>query len=258
MTWEGLIDRFPYAYYNIGMRYLLSASIAFLLFYVIFRKQPFFKKIQPRFPQLKDYRRDIGYSVVTVAIFSVIGLITFIPLAPYTQLYTELTDQPIWYWMATVVPLFFLHDFYFYWTHRLMHHRKLFRHLHRVHHLSTNPSPWTAYAFHPLESVLEGLIIPIMAFTVPTHRVVIVFFMIFQIIFNVYAHLGYELFPAGFHKTRMGRYLNTSVAHNQHHHHFTGNFGLYTLIWDRLFGTLRTDYDHSYDQAKAKTNSANA
>lgn len=76
--------------------------------------------------------------------------------------------------------------------------------------------------------------------------------MIFQIFYNVYGHLGYELYPRGFNKTWIGKYVNTSVAHNQHHHKFQGNYGLYTLIWDRVFGTLRTDYDDAYDQAATR------
>lgn len=44
-----------------------------------------------------------------------------------------------------------------------------------------------------------------------------------------------------FFKTWVGKYVNTSVAHNLHHPKFHGNYGLYTLTWDRLFGTFRTD-----------------
>jgi len=42
-----------------------------------------------------------------------------------------------------------------------MHHKKLFRWFHLVHHQSTNPSPWAAYAFHPLEAVVEAGIIAV-------------------------------------------------------------------------------------------------
>ena len=39
-----------------------------------------------------------------------------------------------------------------------------------------------------------------------------------------------------------GRWINTSVAHNLHHEHFEGNYGLYFLVWDRRIGTIREDY----------------
>ncbi len=246
--WSELLEYFPNSYFRIGIRYLIVAGFAFLFFYILFKNQVAARKIQPRFPLSKDYRRDLGYSLLTIAFFAVVALITFVWLKPYHILYDDLGDKPAGYWVLTLIPMFFIHDFYFYWIHRMMHHPKLFRSVHKIHHLSTNPSPWTAYAFHPLEALLEVGIIPILAFTVPTHRYMIMLFMIFQIVYNVYGHLGYELFPKGFHKSRIGRFVNTSVAHNLHHHKFHGNYGLYTLIWDRLFGTLRADYDETYVQ----------
>uniref|UniRef100_UPI0025DAB667 sterol desaturase family protein n=1 Tax=Marivirga sp. TaxID=2018662 RepID=UPI0025DAB667 len=111
---------------------------------------------------------------------------------------------------------------------------------------------WTAYAFHPLEAILEAGIIALIAFTIPTHRSAIVIFFIFQIIYNVYGHLGFELWTRNFHKTWIGRFVNTSVAHNMHHKKFHGNFGLYTLIWDRVFGTLRKDYDTDFEKVTNK------
>ena len=49
-----------------------------------------------------------------------------------------------------------VHDTWFYWTHRLMHHRRLFKLFHRVHHESTNPTPWAAYCFAPLEAMAQA------------------------------------------------------------------------------------------------------
>lgn len=252
MNLEELANLAPKVYFNIGIRYLLAAGLAFSIFYVIFKRRFLIKRIQKNFPKMADYRRDLLYSLLTVFFFTLIALLTFFVLKPHTLLYDSLSDKSVWYWLLTVIPMFFIHDFYFYWAHRLMHHPALFKRIHKVHHLSTNPSPWTAYAFHPLEAFIEAAIILILAFTVPTHAFVIMLFMIFQIIYNVYGHLGYELFPRGFHKTMIGRYVNTSVAHNQHHARFHGNYGLYTLIWDRLFGTLRDDYDQSFEQATGK------
>ena len=37
--------------------------------------------------------------------------------------------------------------------------------------------------------------------------------------------------------------MNSATAHNLHHRAFRSNFGLYTLIWDRLFGTIDPRYD---------------
>ena len=69
-------------------------------------------------------------------------------------------------------------------------------------------------------------------------------------VYNVYGRLGYEVYPKEFSRAWLGRWINTSVNHNQHHQFFNGNYGLYFLWWDRWMGTLRTDYDRQFDDVK--------
>ena len=73
-----------------------------------------------------------------------------------------------------------------------------------------------------------------------------------MMIYNVIGHLGYELYPKGFSKSRLGRWVNTSVSHNQHHQYFNGNYGLYFLWWDRWMGTLREGYDQQFEEVKSR------
>jgi Delta7-sterol 5-desaturase len=237
---------------KIGGRYLVLASVTFLIFYIIGRKwfQPI--RIQKVFPKPFHYYRDFLFSVLSIAIFATIAYITLFSLEEYNTMYFNIGDYGWGWFVFSYVWMFFLHDTWFYWMHRLMHHPVLFKTVHLVHHKSTNPSPWTAYAFHPLEAVIEAGIAPLILFTLPVHKVAFATFMLFQISYNVYGHLGYELYPKGFHKTWIGRWVNTGTAHNQHHKMFKGNYGLYTLIWDRLMGTLRKDYDETFDSVKGR------
>ncbi len=228
--------------------YFKFATLAFVIFYIVLKKPMWFRKVQQKMPKLTDYGRDIFYSLISVTIFATVALITYYFLDDYTNTYPNISDYGWGYYLFTWVYMFFIHDTYFYWMHRGMHHPKMFKYVHLIHHKSTNPSPWTAYAFHPLEATLEALIIPILAFSIPIHSHAIGWFFLFQIIYNVYGHLGFELYPKGFHKTWIGRYINTSVAHNLHHDKFHGNFGLYFLIWDRWMGTIREDYDVAYER----------
>lgn len=228
--------------------YFIFAASAFILFYVLFKRPMWFRKVQQKLPAVTDYGRDIMYSLMSVTIFATVGLSTFYFLGDYTHTYRHIADYGYVYYAFTWVWMFFLHDTYFYWMHRGMHHPVLFKYVHLVHHKSTNPSPWTAYAFHPLEAVLEAAILPLIAFTLPVHKGTIGMFFLFQIIYNVYGHLGFELYPRGFHKTLIGRWVNTSVAHNLHHDKFHGNYGLYFLFWDRIMGTLRSEYDAVYER----------
>jgi len=228
--------------------YLKFATIAFILFYFLLKKPLWFRKIQPKMPKLSDYRRDVLYSMLTVAIIAVFSTLTFNYLRAYTNLYDDISEYGIAYYAFSSLWIFFLHDTYFYWTHRAIHHPKLFKQVHLLHHKSHNPSPWTAYALHPLEAILEAAFLPLMAFTLPLHTGLVSLYFVVFIIYNVYLHLGFELFPKGFHKTWIGRYFNTSVSHNLHHDKFHGNYGLYFLFWDRLMGTVREDYDTVYEK----------
>jgi lathosterol oxidase len=248
MTIQDFIKHWEIAYWKIGTRYFIMAGATFVLFYVILKKIMQKRKIQLKFPKNKDYLRDLFFSILSIGIFAGIAVSTFSFIKPYTNMYNEIGEYGLVYYCFTFVWMFFLHDAYFYWTHRLMHHPKVFKYVHLIHHKSTNPSPWTAYAFHPFEAVLEALIIPIIAFTIPTHKSAILLYTLFQIIYNVYGHLGFEIFPKRFNKNWFGRWVNTSVAHNMHHKYFVKNYGLWTTLWDRMMSTLNEKYDETYQQ----------
>jgi len=111
---------------------------------------------------------------------------------------------------------------------------------------------WAAYAFHPLEAIVEAGILVVFLFTIPIHKFHLLIFFFFMIVYNIYGHLGWELYPRNFHKTWIGRWINTSVCHNQHHQYFKGNYSLYFLFWDRWMGTLREDYDAQFEKVKAQ------
>lgn len=223
-------------------RYTVLCGMLFLLFYVWKRRDWLYRKIQKRFPTDRDYRREIGYSFLTSCIF---GTTAFLflgsSLRQYTRFYLDI-DQYGLPWLLASIPLSLLiHDTYFYWMHRLMHHPRIYRRVHLLHHKSINPSPWAAYAFHPSEAVLEAGIVPLLLIVMPMHPISFFAFITLMLWFNVYGHLGYEIFPKSLYKHRVGRWLNSSIYHNQHHERFTGNYGLYFTFWDRLMGTLRAD-----------------
>ncbi|MBL7857032.1 MAG: sterol desaturase family protein [Cyclobacteriaceae bacterium] len=237
----------------IFLRYLLLASVAFFLYYVLKKKTWRFKKIQRSFPLQRDYFREFGYSVMTTFVFAGVGYVMFLsPVVQYTKVYFKLGEYGVAYFVASILLIIVLHDTYFYWMHRLMHHKVVFRMAHRVHHLSTNPSPWAAMAFHPVEAVIEAGILVIVPFLFPIHPLAIGIFLLFMMIYNVYGHLGYELYPKGFSKNLIGRWVNTSVNHNMHHQFFSGNYGLYFLFWDRIMGTIHPTYDQQFDDVKSR------
>ncbi|MEL7003932.1 MAG: sterol desaturase family protein [Bacteroidota bacterium] len=229
------------------LRYFMVTTPAYIIFYVLFKRKWAQKKIQKAFPKGSDYQREVVYSLITILIFVGIALIVFAtPLSGFNLRYHSIDDYGWGYWFLSIILMIILHDTYFYWTHRAMHHKSLFKYFHLVHHKSTNPSPWASYAFHPLEGVVEAAVIFPIVFLIPFHTSAIAVFLLFMMTYNVYGHLGYELYPKGFNKHPIGKWLNTSVNHNQHHKFFTGNYGLYFLFWDRIMGTIRDDYDADF------------
>jgi lathosterol oxidase len=251
MNW----DLYFHDVFLIGSRYLVIATVAFLLFYVLLKKTIAGNKIQKRYPKLIDYSREIGFSVLTVFIMALIpaSIIGNPSIVKYTKFYTDINQHSMTWFVFAFPVMAFIHDTYFYWMHRLIHHPSLFKIVHLVHHKSTNPSPFAAYAFHPLEAILEAGIFVVFVFTIPVHFFHLLFFFLFMIIYNVYGHLGWELYPKGFSKHWLGKWINTSVNHNMHHQYFKGNYGLYFLFWDRWMGTIRKDYDEHFENIKSKT-----
>lgn len=250
MNWQ----KFTWLLLDNADKYFLIAGPVFLIFYILLRKKISYKKIQQSFPKRKDYGREIFFSTLSIIIFSVPPLIMLYSdnIRPHTTFYTNISEYG-WGYAILAFPLMLLmHDTYFYWAHRLMHHPKLFKLFHLVHHKSNNPSPWAAYAFHPLEAIVESLIFVVFLFTIPVHSIHLMLFFIFSLVYNVYGHLGFELYPKGFCNHWFGKWINTSVSHNMHHQYFKGNYGLYFTIWDRLMGTLNKNYAKTFEEVTSR------
>ena len=250
MNWE----KFIWLLLDNADKYFLIAGPVFFIFYIVLPRKISYKKIQPAFPKREDYGREILFSTLSIIIFSFPPLIMLYSdsIRPHTTFYTDISAYG-WVYAILAFPLMLLmHDTYFYWVHRLMHHSRLFRLFHLVHHKSSNPSPWAAYAFHPLEAIVESLIFVIFLFTIPVHSIHLMFFFIFSLAYNVYGHLGFELYPKGFSNHWFGKWINTSVSHNMHHQYFKGNYSLYFTIWDRLMGTMNKNYNKAFEEITSK------
>jgi len=232
-----------------GFRYLAFAGLAFAAWYG--RAVVPAGKLQGGMPGLPQLAREIAWSVAAVLIFGLVNaVIAGYGVTPHTQLYFDVAQRG-WGWFWLSIPLMILvHDAYFYWTHRLMHTRLLFRAFHAVHHLSRSPTPFTAYSFHPLESLVQALGVVLIIFVMPSHPLALIVFQTVSTAINVYGHLGYEIYPRGFSRHWLGRWINTSVAHNLHHATARHNYGFYFLFWDRLMGTLAPEYDARYAAAR--------
>jgi len=136
-------------------------------------------------------------------------------------------------------------EFWFYAMHRLMHSR-LPRWIHRQHHRYSITSPLSALSLSPAEKLINlvgMVVIPGLAtFALPISFEGIAAYHFYNFYVNVLGHSNLELLPAGFERTRAGRWIATSTYHSIHHRKGHRHFGLFTSAFDRAFGT----FDESY------------
>jgi sterol desaturase/sphingolipid hydroxylase (fatty acid hydroxylase superfamily) len=232
------------------LRYFLIAGGTFIFLYFILYRFGFLKKLQTKLPPWRSVLLEIWNSSLTIILFSLAATSVLFLFQERTLIYQDKNEYGLLYYYLSFPIMFLMHDTYFYWVHRLMHNPSIFRYVHKVHHRSTNPTPFASYSFHVLEGVLEAAILPLIAFTLPVHREALILFLLLQFIYNVYGHTGFEIYPRWLLRTWVGKWINTSVAHNMHHKYFNGNYGLYFLFWDRWMGTLDSRYEEAFKSRK--------
>ena len=224
-------------------RYFLVAGLAYAIFWKwLFPK--FESKILYQDPPTQtDIKREIFYSVLTSIVFlwTIIGVLALKSLGIRVpgRFYLSISEYGWGWYLTSAIIIFFFHDAFFYWTHRMMHHPKIFKVVHRVHHLSVKPTPFAAYAFHPWEAFIQGWAYFLLALVLPIHWSVAFFFTLTSLLFNVYGHLGFDLFKPETRESFPLKYFEHSTHHAWHHRHVNGNYGLYLRFWDRLMGTWK-------------------
>lgn len=225
----------------------VTALIALIPFLLLARVVTRVRKIQRAKRDWSVLRHEIMWSTIT-------GIVVVMTLKySYTFLVTEgfitIDASPAaWYVVAGEFFLyFFVFDLYFYSVHRLIHIGPLYRWIHKVHHRSTEPIPLTNFSTHPVEGLAEAAITPIFLSVVTVHEASLPFIIPMAILMGFWAHLGYEFFPRWWYRTWLTKWFMTPMFHDQHHQYFHYNFG-FTTIWDRIFGTIRKQFDEDFEK----------
>ena len=123
----------------------------------------------------------------------------------------------------------FVEEVLFYYSHRLLHHPKLYPHVHKVHHEWQQPVGFVALYAHPLEHAISNLL-PAVAgpLLVRAHCFLFWCWISLAICSTINTHCGYH-FP-GFFSPR---------SHDYHHEKFNEVFGVMGWL-DTLHGTNKT------------------
>ena len=136
----------------------------------------------------------------------------------------------------------FLYDAWFYWGHRLMHWRPLYKH-HFWHHRSVAPTVWSNYSDTLADAfamqsyyLVAPIFLPIPAAVLCLHR-------LWDHINGQIGHSGFEYFAD--RTTRFPSPMVCVTFHDQHHEHFDYNYANFFSFWDRLCGTIHPTYDET-------------
>ena len=231
-------------------------TIAYVLIWKIFKKRFQNWRIQVKervnAKQIKTELKNAFFTLLVGVTFS--SIILYLSTKGYTKIYTNIFDYSPLYAVGSFFMFMLIDDTWFYWCHRLLHHPKIYRYVHAVHHENIDVNPFTSVSFHWIEPfLLTSWIFPV-AFFVPTYAPILGLIQLWGLLDNIKSHLGYEFFPTNFNKSWL-RFIISSTHHNMHHSKFKGNYGNHFRFWDRLLGTEFKDYESEFDKIQVRKKS---
>jgi lathosterol oxidase len=229
----------------------LAAGFSILFFWFKFKSKPKEQEIlliDKHSYDGQQVQQERQNTLVSLGIFTLVGIgLDVLDYWNLTQIYHQ-TDNTV-YLVLSFFAALFINDVYFYFTHRLLHWKPVFKKVHFIHHRSHHPNPLSAFSFHPVEAIIQIAIVPILALLLPLNFYVLAFFTLFMLFMSVYGHCGYELRAS---KPKVFDVFNNAIHHDQHHTTVKYNFGLYLTLWDRLFKTIHPLHQQQTDEFRMK------
>lgn len=144
----------------------------------------------------------------------------------------SISENPVWFFaLWFFVPL--LHEFHFYWIHRLIHWPPLYKRVHKLHHRNINPGPWSGLSMHPVEHLIyfSGFLI---YWIVPAHPMHFMHYSMMVGLAPAQGHTGFDRVVTGEEKAFHLPYY----AHYLHHRLFEVNYADGTIPLDKWFGSF--------------------
>ncbi|AOW04390.1 hypothetical protein B0I72DRAFT_141348 [Yarrowia lipolytica] len=220
---------------------LLYLSFATLSYLFVFDRDTF---NHPRF--LKNQ--------ITLEITQALSAIPFMSLctAPwfvaevrgYSRMYLEV-EKHGWLYLILQFPLFLMFtDCGVYLIHRGLHHKWVYKHLHKPHHKWIMPSPFASHAFHPLDGYFQSLPYHIFPFLLPLNKISYLILFTFINFWTIMIHDGEFLVNSPV--------INGTACHTVHHLYFNYNYGQFFTLWDRVGGSYRQPEDEFFDHSLRK------
>jgi len=233
---QAIFEWFSRCSLPVWIAFSLAGNVAIFLFSVglcgllglLFRDRPLFDR-----PQTVT-RGDLwlaGTAVVLNSAVAVVGWLLW--KAGWIQI-----THPAW-WRTLLDLLVFVGtmDLGMYLSHRLAHHPWLYARVHARHHTHESVNPISLFVLHPFEVLgFGGLMITVLVL-LPLSGIAVLAYLTLNVLFGTLGHAGVEPFPAAWSRLPLLRDVGSSSFHAAHHRAPGTNFGFYTTVWDRLFGT---------------------
>ena len=131
--------------------------------------------------------------------------------------------------MVLAIPLW--RELHFYWTHRLIHWKPLYRTVHYLHHKNINVGPWTGLANHPGEHIIY-FSVALLFWIVPSHPLMVLLTLQDAALSGAPGHSGFDK-----HVVKGKHTLPGSFFHYLHHRYFECNYGNPMIPFDKWLGT---------------------
>ncbi|XP_070550412.1 methylsterol monooxygenase 1-like [Ptychodera flava] len=197
--------------------------------------------------------------LITVEGFKLLVLNHFFvqfPLILGTYTFTELfgipydwESMPAWYdtaWRVYLCAVF--EDTWHYFMHRLLHHKRIYKYIHKLHHNFQAPFGMVAEYAHPVETVVLGFGFFIGVLLLTNHFIMIWAWLLFRLFETVDVHTGYDL---PFNPLHLLPFYGGARFHDFHHMNFQGNYSSTFTWWDKIFGTDQQFKEFTAKQEKS-------
>lgn len=237
-------------------RYVFVSFMFYLGFHIIRKNDYQTRKVGKQLRQVNQSRKEIYRSFLSSAVFAFGGVLILMAWKMgYTQIYASWDEYGYWWLPVSLLLVMFIHETYYYWLHRWMHKPKIYRMIHQTHHDSIVTSPWTSFAFSPIESLLQMILIPLLLFIIPVQQFVVMALLIIMTISATINHLDIEIYPKNFNRHFIGKWIIGATHHSLHHSEFLTNYGLYFTFWDHMMNTESEQFDPTFDELTSSSHS---
>lgn len=188
---------------------------------------------------LRETRTSLGVGVVAYSLAGVsqLGITAMAWWVPGRFAWWHLSPWNPLVWIAYLT----LDDFVGYWVHRASHRCRLLWSAHLVHHSATDMTMANAARISPVEAVYQPLTnvwAPLLGFPGAIYAPMTVAYLL-------YAQLQHTRVVGSL--GALDRWLTTPSNHRVHHArnpaYIDRNFGGWTMVWDRLFGTYTPEHE---------------